>query len=682
MHLWWEEIKSCLTAERERWGLWLPVLFGAGIGIYFLLPGEPPLWITLILIEGTILLAVVWRFRPPLLVGLLAFGMMLAGFADIQLRSRYLAGKQAPVPPEKMYIQARIAATDYNYRGNRRLTLDNLHDFDGKAVPGRFRVSLREKNPELQSGQCVELVAKLFPLARAVLPGGYQFDRKSFYLGLSGSGYAVSRVLPIECRQPVSITDKISFETDALRQSVIRHINNVLPPEEAAVTAAIMAGEQGGIPQKILEDYRRSGLAHFLSISGLHMSLIAGLMFFFIRLLIALVPPLALRWNSKKISAVFAIFISTVYLLISGAAVPAQRAFIMTLIVLTGVLTDRRAISMKTIAWAAFIVLLISPEALIGASFQMSFAAVIALIAFYEKLALPLQRFLNGGQEGKTAWWRRLWRILFAYAAGILISDLIASLATLPFQIYHFNNISVYTSLANLASGPIIGFLIMPFTLLGLLLMPFGADVWCLRLVGLGISWVNDITAWVSALPGAYQPVLSMPWWGLILIVLGGLWLAIWERKWRFFGFAGIFAGFLSIAAAAKPDALINGEADLFAVRAQTGQMIVLPARGNNFIKEVWRGKTASAQLDKIQKKRLSGIWNRKKRYPEWLDLHCDEKACLYKGRLKLFKAGGAELDGKRLPAVEGEGLAVFMDGAQTDWVTVRDDIGHRFWNR
>lgn len=221
----------------------------------------------------------------------------------------------------------------------------------------------------------MELVAKLMPLASASLPGGYQFDRKSFYLGLSGSGYSESRVLPVDCREPASWRERFSFKVAGWRQSIMEKIKRILPPDEASVASAVIAGEQTGINSRLIQNYRDSGLAHFLSISGLHMSMLAGLMFFFIRLLMALIPPLTLRCDSKKVSAVFALLISVVYLLISGAAIPAQRAFIMTFIVLLGVLLDRRAISMKTIAWAAFLVLLITPEALVGASFQMSFAA-------------------------------------------------------------------------------------------------------------------------------------------------------------------------------------------------------------------------------------------------------------------------------------------------------------------
>lgn len=680
MQLFWYHLKEQFMDGRERWNLWLPVFFAMGIGLYFLLPSEPSKWLTLGIIETLIMLAVFWRYNLPRLYALLVPVFVVLGIALIQVRTVYLDGLQADVPVEKLYLRGRIVKMDYNSRGNPRLILDDLYDFEEKPVPGRFRVSLRPQRENLRSGQCVELIARLMPLAKASLPGGYQFDRKSFYLGLSGSGYSASRAIPVECRTPESLSRRIAYRIDEIRGSIIRHIREVLPPDQASVAAAIVAGEQGGIRQSLINNYRDSGLAHFLSISGLHMSMIAGMMFFFIRLLIALFPPLALRVDSKKVSALFAIFISVVYLMISGAAIPAQRAFIMTFIVLLGVLFNRRAISMQTIAWAAFLVLLITPEALIGASFQMSFAAVLALIAFYEKFAGSLHRFLCG-EHGQNSLPLRAFRLIFAYIAGILVSDLVASLATLPFAVYHFNRVALFTTLANLLAGPVIGLLIMPFTLLSLLLMPFGWDTWSLKIVGFGIAQVNEITAYVSSLPSAGLQVLSMPLWGLLLIVFGGLWLAIWQTAWRRWGIVLILAGFLSITMIHRPDVLINEHADLFAVRDNENHMVIIPRRGYNFIKKIWLDKTASPQPGPERRKLLAQIKDGRQDGGSWLNLRCDSLACTYQNRVKLYKNGGIEVDGHPLHVSQSFGAALYLDEPSPRVVTVRDYIGRRPWN-
>ena len=463
------KVKEYFLAEQERWFLWLPVLFGCGIGIYFLLPSEPSLLVSAVMVESLVLLAYYWRFSYPKLLCLAAVAMMVAGFVNIQLKAYYLNSQGKLTEPIVDYLSGEIINIDHNYRGMERVVIKNPQNFEGKTYFGNYRISLRTKSSGLKVGDRAELVAKLMPLPAASMVGGYQFDRKFFFEELSGNGYAMASIGPIDCASPKVSVPSWKVKIEELRKHIVARINNILPADEAGITAAIIAGERGGIRREITENYRDSGLAHFLSISGLHMTMLAGLMFFLIRLIIALIPPLALRYDSKKISAVAAILLSFFYLLISGAEIPTQRAFIMTLIVLVGVLIGRKAISMKTIAWAALIVLIISPWALIGASFQMSFAAVVMLIAFYEKFAGPIQRFLNGGTNRSIGIINRTWRIVWAYFAGIVISDLVASLATLPFGIYHFNMISIYTSLGNFLAGPIIGLVIMPFVLINLM---------------------------------------------------------------------------------------------------------------------------------------------------------------------------------------------------------------------
>ncbi len=681
MRLWWYHFKEQILAGQNRWGLWLPVLFGCGIGLYFALPFEPSKWFTVAVVELLIITAVIFRCSLAVLYALLVPTFVVMGFTTIQIRTLYLASQQVAVPTDSLYLRGRIKYLDYNSRGNQRLILDQLQDFERRPLAGEFRISLRPQAEKLQSGQCVELVAKLMPRPQAALPTGYQFDRKSFYLGISGSGYAESRVLPIICAAGSSWTDKISFVVSALRTKVIDHIKSMLPPDEAAVTAAIIAGEQGGINSRLLNHYRDSGLAHFLSISGLHMSMIAGMMFFLIRLMTAMFPPLALRCDSKKIAALFAIVMSMVYLVISGSAIPAQRAFIMTFIVLLGVLFDRRAISMHTIAWAAFIVLFISPEALIGASFQMSFAAVIALVAFYEKYAGALQRFLRGRGDKLQSLPLRIVKILFAYIIGILLSDLVASLATLPFAIYHFNRIALFTSLANLLAGPVIGLLIMPFTLLSLVTMPFGMDYVDIKIVGFGVSLVNQITAWVSSLPDAAYLIPSMPAWGLVLIALGGLWLAIWQTSIRRWGMLPLIIGFLSIAVVRQPDMLISYDGRLIALQDKQHNMVILPARGNKFMQDVWLNKTASHPLTDEQKSLLREIYYQGKTAKDWLDLACRPDECLYQNRVVISQAKSITIDGKTLPLSSGGTTAVYLSNAGFKLYTVRDYIGNRPWN-
>lgn len=678
MYLWWHNLKENFFAEQSRWFSWVPVLYGLGIMLYFALPFEPSRWWTLGIIEALIVIAVLFRYRLRVLSVLLVLAIITAGFATVQLKSIYLARNFYPPEVQNLYLQGQIKQLDYNSRGNQRFVLGNMRDFDLKEIPGLYRFSTLPQKERLQDGMCVEMAAKIMPLPQPAISGGFQLDRNLFFKGLSGSGYSLGRVIPMSCDELPGAKSHWSQWVSSLRQKILARIQSVLPPEEASVTAAIIAGEQGGIKRSLIQTYRDSGLAHFLSISGLHMSMLAGLMFFFIRLLVSFIPSLAAQYDSKKISALFAIIISFNYLLISGAAIPAQRAFIMTFIVLLGVLFSRRAISMQTISWAALLVLFFNPDALAGPSFQMSFAAVVALIAFYERQAAFLRNFLS--RDGN--WLLKTLKIMVIYFVGILVSDLIASLATLPFAIYHFNRIALYTSLANLLAGPVIGFVIMPFVLLSLLLMPMGLDYWSLKIVGFGIAQVNRITAWVSSLPQAGFPVLSMPDWGLAAIVLGGLWLCLWQRRWRRWGWLGIIVGTLSISTVRTPDVIINATGNLLAVKDNQSAMVILPRRGQSFVKQVWLGRTASPELTPKQKALLKEIYEGETTDYKWLDLQCDATSCLYKKIFRYYKDGRLEINGKSFDSVAAQGASFYDENGKVTIETVKDYRGQRLWNK
>jgi len=681
LHSWRYDIAQNLEKERERWFLWMPVLFATGIGIYFLLPSEPSIWLTLFFIELTLFVVWLARHRSGVLWLLGGWSIVLAGFTDIQLRAVYMSETPQLKKEENLYLKGRVVSTDVNYRGNQRLVLDDMYNYEDEAVAGRYKLTTLSKNKQAKIGDCVELVAAVRPLPHPVMPGAYQLDRKAYFEGLTGSGYIPSRVLPADCDSGGGYGLILPKGVSALRDGIVEKINGALPLEQAGIAAAIVAGERGGIPQRITENYRDSGLAHFLSISGLHMSMVAGIMFFLVRLIMAVIPALSLRYDSKKTAAVFAIFMSIVYLFISGAAIPAQRAFIMTFIVLLGVLFARQAISMRMTAWAALLVLAISPQALVSASFQMSFAAVAALVAFYERYAGSLKGYLTGRNDRDQSLPIRCLKILWVYFIGIMVTDLVASLATLPFAVYHFNRIAVFTTLANLAAGPIIGFVIMPFVLTALLLMPLGLEYWPLRLVGEGIEQVNRITAYVSGLPEAAYKVMSMPLWGLLFVVYGALWLFIWQRRWRKWGIVCVALGLASMWTVRIPDVMADTTGEVFAVKAENGNLVILPNRGHYYLKKIWLEKTANEKLSPRRYKLLKDIYKGVKHEPKWLDMACDENSCLYKGRIRLLKSGGIEIDGKPFDLPASLGANFYLENGKITVKTVRDSIGRRFWN-
>ena len=630
-------------SDYSRRMLWLPVFFACGIGSYFLLPMEPSKWVTLWALEALIIIGLIFRKRIRFIYYLSALFLFVLGFAVIQLESIYIGSFPSKIQNKSTYFKGIITAIDTNYRGKQRFTFDQLEDFDGNIYSGKYRIVQRHNDKIASVGQCVELVATIMPPAHATTVGGFQLNRKNYFEGIKGSGYAESNFFPAECEQQSS--GYLSLRLAQMRQRIVRHIMRLLPPAQSSIASAIIAGDKSLISAEQYDKYRNSGLAHFLAISGMHMSFLCGLMFFVIRLFLAFIPQISLRYDSRKIAAIFAFFTGFIYMIISGCAVPAQRAFIMITIVLLAIITNRRALSMYSVALAAFLILLLSPDVLISPSFQMSFAAVVGLIAFYEEYSSAIRNYLMRGNKFLQS--------IKIYIAGIIITDLVASLAVLPFAIYHFNMIALYTTLGNLLAGPIIGLIIMPCVLFSLVLMPLGLDKPFLLLAGLGIDWLNKITDFVSALPQSGLYVHSMPAWGLFAITIGGLWLAIWQARWRVWGFYAIVIGLLSMAFVRTPDVIVGEGLKVIGFKNSEGKIEFVSKRGGNFIKQSIANRYP-----------VSDTYTMLKSHPEfWIEGD-------------IVTIGRQQYNIKDII-----GFSAYKKGDDYVVKTIRDDVGQRPWN-
>ena len=566
-------LRGALAGQRGRWVLWLPVLFGLGIAVYFSLPAEPGRWPGAV---AAALLAAAWLLRrraaAPALVGLAA---LAAGFSLAQLRAHAVA---APVLERRIgpvTVTGTIESASLGKRGAWRVTLarPRIDRLAAEATPRRVRVSVRAADPAFAAGNRLTVRAILQPPLAPVVPGGFDFARRAWFRGLGAVGFAVSRPTISPARDPPGLRARI----DRLRQTVTGRIAAALPGEEGAVAAALVTGERGAIPERVLVAMRDAGLAHLLAISGLHFSLVAALLFGGLRAGLAAVPAAALRYPIKKWAAAGALAGAAVYLVISGASIPTQRAFLMLSVVLLAVLLDRAAISMRLVAVAAAAVLLIAPESLLGASFQMSFAAVVALVAFYEAVRDRL-----AGLRADSGLARRL----ALYALGVGLTTLIAGLATGPFAAYHFNRIAVFGVVANLLAVPVTGLWIMPCAILAVLLMPFGLEAAALTPMGWGIAAVIGVAETVSAWPSAVRLVPAMPVAFLALTAGGGLWLCLWRGRWRALGLAGIAAALVVGASERPPDILAGLDPGAFAVRVGDG-LAVAPAT-RRFTRDYW----------------------------------------------------------------------------------------------
>ena len=376
-----------LEREQDRWFLSMPVLFASGIIAYFSLDQEPDPRLALALVLAAIGIFFTFRHAP---LGLAIGGACLAfagGFTIAKLRTELV---RAPVLTQELrYVPLAGWVEDHQLRdkGRARITLRviSLGDLGPEERPYRARVTLPAKDATaIRTGEAVKLSATLQPSPEPIVPGGFDFARQAWFDSLGATGYATSKIAPLSGAPPPPLDLKAWAAVDALRARINTRIRAALPGETGEIAAALITGVRGGISEETNQAMRDSGLFHVLSISGLHMAIMAGTVFWLLRALLAAVPALALRFAIKKWAAAGALAAASFYLALSGAAVPTVRAFLMMSIMLVAVMLDRPAITMRNVALAALLILVVAPESLFDPSFEMSFAAVVALVALCE----------------------------------------------------------------------------------------------------------------------------------------------------------------------------------------------------------------------------------------------------------------------------------------------------------
>ncbi|MFZ1106318.1 MAG: ComEC/Rec2 family competence protein, partial [Hyphomicrobiaceae bacterium] len=493
------------------------------------------------------------------------------------------------------------------------------------AWPLRIRVVARAENKALKPGDAVRLKARLNPPPGPSLPGDYDFARAAWFQGLGAVGSAKGAAEIDADAGPPPLALRLAAAVARVRQAIGHRIAAALPGESGAIANALITGERGGIPEATNQVFRDSGLFHILSISGLHMVIMAGAVFLSIRLALAAIPVIALSYPIKKWAAAGAMLGALGYLTISGAAVATVRSYIMISIMLLAVLLDRPAIALRNVALAALAILVVWPESLLDAGFQMSFAAVVALVAIYEEL-----RLRGTGGAGQRGW---LGRVL-VFLGGILTTTLVASLAVAPFGIYHFHNTQAFAMLANLLAIPICNLVVMPAALGALVAMPLGLEAAPLWLMGLGIDAMVWCAHVVSVLPGAVGRVPAIPTLAFGLIVVGGLWGTLWGTRWRLLGIVPITLGLMLAPTGRRPDVLIGRGAGLVAVRGADGKLSALAGRGSGFELARWLEHDGDARLPAEAAKASA--------------FRCDPQGCIaqVKGqRLAVARSGAALRD-------------------------------------
>lgn len=570
----WSGFTSELLSERDRWPLWLPVGLGAGISIYFALPFEPTfLWAGVAVVAAMACVFAVWGSeRVVLRIGFSALAALSFGFAIAKARTEIVA---APILREKIGpigIDGRVEQSELHGAGI-RIVLGKLHirRLLPEDTPARVRISVRAATTLPRPGNHLRLTAVLMPPPAPASPGAYDFGRAAYFLQLGGVGYAYGRLSIINPKNDDS-KDDLSLMVERLRARITERIHSVLPGSTGGIASALITGNRSAISEGDEKALRDAGLAHVLAIAGLHMALVGLGLFWVVRAVLAAIPAIALRYPIKKFAAATALCSAAFYLTISGATSASTRAFVMLAMMLISILFDRPALSMRSLALAAAIILILGPESLLEPGFQMSFAAVMSLIAVAEWEARRERSDLRSAPP--------MFARVRRYLRGITVTSLVGSIATIPYAIFHFDRATHYAVLGNLLAMPIMGFVVMPSAALSIFLMPIGLDAWPLRLTAWGIEFMVAVGRWVSELPGAVSVMPAWPMSALVLVSLGGLWMGLWRRRWRWLGVGPLFAGLAIAYWSPQPDILIARDGTTLALRVSDGSLKLLrPAR-------------------------------------------------------------------------------------------------------
>lgn len=484
--------------------------FAAGSALYFSLPAEPArVWALLacLVAIAALIAARAGRSGASVTLGLLLALGLAAGFARAQHRTLSLArggattgltlGRPAPV-------SGWLEAVERNSRDRSRLSIRLPRE---AGQPAR-RVRVLASAGDFVPGDAISVLAVVERPRRAPVPGSYDFRFNAHFAGIVASGFALA---PVEAG-PALHQDRGVRAIARWRWHIAGHLREALPGRNGAMAAALLTGDRSGLPQEVSASLRAAGLGHVLAISGMHMALFAGGVFLILRFGLAAITPWARRADAARPAAIGALLAGAGYFILSGGAIPTQRAFLMAAAVLTGVLVGRRALSLHTLALAMIFVLALQPEAVRGAGFQMSFAAVAALIAsadlwrVFARTRAPLDRQRSGAVKA---------------LAGLSTTSLIAGLATSGFAAFHFHRMAGFGLIGNLLAMPVFSFVVMPAGVAALALMPFGLDGPALTVMGWGLDVMFAVADRIAAMPGALQPVIAAPGWVLPLYVAG-----------------------------------------------------------------------------------------------------------------------------------------------------------------
>ncbi len=669
---------------------WLVVGFAAGIAAWFALP-TAGWWVAFILAGGGIAAGAMLLLRedgalPFLRQALAALVLALAlGCGHVWVKSA-LVGAPPLVHPQAAELAGTVLSRqEQPAEGRVRLLLATRDPESGRAIKVRLNVPLALDRTELRPGSEVQLRARLVPPAPPMLPGGYDFARAAWFQGIAATGSVLGDVTVVRAGSPGGGLEDV-------QRALSAHVRAQLPGSAGAIAAAYASGDRGAISEADDEAMRNSGLAHLLSISGLHVSAVIAAVYVVIMKLGALWPWLALRVRLPLAAAAGGALAGIGYTLLTGAEVPTVRSCIAALLVLAALALGREALSLRMVAVAAFVVLLFWPEAIVGPSFQMSFAAVIAIVALHG--AAPIQTFLAPREEG---WLARAGRNL----AMLLLTGVVIELALMPIGLFHFHQSGVYGALANVVAIPLTTFVSMPLIALALLLdtVGLGAPVWWLA--GQSLDALLGLAHFTASQPGAVTTMPAMGRGAFLLFVAGGLWLALWNGRVRLWGLAPAAIGAVLLATLTPPDLLVSGDGRHVGLTGEEpGELLVLREGREGYARDTllelagmsgtprsldqWPGARCNADLCVVQVRRGGRDWyvlmtRTRDRLPEReLAAVCERVDVVVSDRWLPRSCRPRWLKADRRYLERSGGLAIDLAGQRV--VSVADSQGEHGW--
>ena len=587
-------LRHQMTLQTLRWRLWAPVALGGGCAVYFALKTEPPAWpmLTAAALGAALWLGArrrglgrVWTL-PLMLLACFALGLAVA-----KLRTDAVTAPIAPALAEPTVVEGWVMDVDSPGAAGPRVVIApvRIRGLAPERTPERLRATVRGAAPE--PGQAVRLFAILNPPPAPASPGAYDFGRNAFFQGMGGVAFGLGEARPAYLPEPPWRL-RAAMWVNGVRYDLARRIVARQGERAGGVAAAMTTGHEAWLDPAEVDVMRDSGLAHILSISGLHMAVVGGFAFFLVRLLVAAWPWLALRAPGKKVAAWAGLLAVGTYLVVSGHPPPAERAAITASIAFIAILLDRQAITMHALAVAAFVVLLLQPEAIVTPGFQMSFAATAALVALVE--AWPRRP-----REISAPWPILVVQRSGAWVGAAILASLVAGAATGPFAMQHFNRTAMYGLAANLATAPVSDFLIMPALAMGALLEPLGVGAPFLWLAARGIELMLTIGTWTASLPGAVRTVASAPDYVLPIAFLGVLFCCLWRGPLRWLGLP-FAAAVMLWPRAPTPDVWI-GDGGTNAAWVETGEAVVARPGVRQFAVDVWSRRRGVTPVERPQ---------------------------------------------------------------------------------